>query len=156
MAGGKATNHLSELRFVRARDRWIVSWWSKEQHDEEAHISRQFAAFRREAENPCGNQWLPQGNWYTVQCTVYTDGDACYKGATVWAASPRDAAVRVTSLLGEVYADEDGWAYDGPADDDFVVARARLATVAEVAAQERRLQARLVAEEATRDEEIPF
>ena len=116
-----------------------------------------FVAFYHEAENACGNQrWLPQGNWYTVQCTVYGDGGACYKGATVWASSPRDAAVRVAGHLGEVYADEDGWAYDGPADDDFVVARARLATMPEVVANERRLQAELASKEASESDDLPF
>lgn len=87
-----------------------------------------FVAFCHEVEKAFGNhRWLPQGNWYTVQCTVYGNGGACYKGATIWASSPRDAAVSVAGHLGKVYADEDGWAYDGPADDDFVVIPARSA-----------------------------
>lgn len=117
-----------------------------------------FAAFRREADNSRGNHWLPRGSWYTVQCAVYVDGDAYYKGATVWAASPRDAAARTTSGLADVYEDSDGWAYDGPADEDFIVARVRLATLAEVTAQERRIQSAFAAEEAAKSDEneLPF
>lgn len=116
-----------------------------------------FAAFYHEAEKAFGNhRWLPQGNWYTVQCTVYGDGGAYYKGATVWEQSPHDAAVRVAGHLGEVYVDEDGWDYDGPADDDFVVARARLATMPEVVANERRLQAEFASKEASESDDLPF
>ena len=116
-----------------------------------------FVAFCHEAENACGDhRWLPQGNLYTVQCTVYGDGGACYKGATVWAQSPRDAAVRVAGHLGEVYVDEDHWDYDCPADDDFVVARARLATMPEVVANERRLQAEFDPKEASESDDLPF
>ena len=116
-----------------------------------------FAAFCHEAENACCKQlWLPHGNWYTVQCTVYCDGGAYYKGATVWEQSPHDAAVRFAGHLGEVYADEDGWDYDCPADDDFVVARARLATMAEVVANERRIQAEFASKEASESDDLPF
>ena len=70
--------------------------------------------------------------------------------------SPRDAAVRVAGHLGEVYVDEDHLDYDCPADDDFVVARARLATMPEVVANERRLQAEFAPKEASESDDLPF